>query len=266
MRDATPPILPRLHRKLRAIALYPQYKRYVQGIGPGHPLHGMKTRIVGDASADPTEFFDHYDAYAFWAASKIAARGKPVRTLDIGSTKIMGGILSAVHEVTSLVLADCSDTISRVTYVRHDASDPLPFADASFDVFTSMVALPLIGLGRYGDKLDPDSLVKLVAELKRVITRDGDLLVSMCLGHNVLNFNNGWFLTMDALKSVFAGWTIVDHLVDRQSSPRSVPIETGQRFTKDTAVESISPGDYRVIFLHLRHADEAASAATSIPT
>lgn len=45
------------------------------------------------------------------------------------------------------VLADCGDTISRVHYVRHDVADPLPFADASFDVFTSTVSLPLIGLG-----------------------------------------------------------------------------------------------------------------------
>jgi SAM-dependent methyltransferase len=263
MRDATPPILPRIHRKLRALALYPEFKRYVRGIRPGHPLHGMRTRLVGDASADPTEFFDHYDAYAFWAANKIAARGKPLRTLDIGSTKMMGGILSAVHDVTSLVLADCSDTISRVTYVRHDASDPLPFADATFDAFTSMVALPLVGLHRYGDKLDPDSLVKLVAELKRVIRPDGDLLVSMCLGHDVLNFNNGWFLTMDSLRRVFSGWAIVDHLVDRQSSPRSVPQPTGQRFTKDTSLETIPTNDYRVIFLHLRHASAAGSIAAS---
>lgn len=252
MRDATPPLIGRVHRKLRAIALYPQYKRYVDGIGIGHPLHGMQTRIVGDASADPTEFFDHYDAYAHWAARKIFARGAPLKTLDIGSTKMMNGILSAVHDVTALVLADCSDSISRVRYVRHDACDPLPFPDASFDVFTSMVALPLIGLARYGDKLDPDALVKLVAELKRVMRPDGDMLVSMCLGHNVLNFNNGWFMDMDALRRVFKGWTIVDHLVDFQSSPRSLGNDTGKRFSSDTSIESIPATDYRVIFLHLR--------------
>jgi SAM-dependent methyltransferase len=264
MRDATPPILPRLYRKLRAVALYPKFRQYVDGIGPDHPFHGMQMRVVGDASADPTEFFDHYDAYACWASRKIFARGRPLKTLDIGSTKIMGGILSAVHNVTSLVLADCGDSISRVTYVKHDASDPLPFPDNSFDAFTSMVALPLIGLARYGDKLDPNSLVKLIAELKRVIKPDGDVLVSMCLGHNVLNFNNGWFLTMDALKRAFVGWTVVDHLVDRQSSPRSVPIMTDRRFTQDTSTETIAAGDYRVIFLHLRHADAPACGDTVI--
>ena len=263
MRDATPPLLGRVHRKLRSIALYPQYRRYVDGIGTDHPLHGMQTRVVGDASADPTEFFDHYDAYAHWAANKIFARGEPVKTLDIGSTKMMSGILSAVHDVTALVLADCSDSISRVRYVRHDASDPLPFADASFDVFTSMVALPLIGLGRYGDRLDPNALIKLVAELKRVMKPDADLLISMCLGHNVLNFNNGWFLDMDSLRRVFTGWAIVDHLVDFQSSPRSLGNGTAQRFSADTSIETIPAGDYRIIFLHLRRAD--GSVAPTAP-
>lgn len=265
MRDATPPLWPRVRRKLRSLALYPQFRRYVEGIGPDSPLHGLRTRIVGDASADPTEFFDHYDAYAFWATQKIFARGRPLKTLDVGSTKIMNGMLSAVHDVTSLVLADCSDSISRVRYVRHDASDPLPFPDASFDVFTSMVALPLIGLARYGDRLDPNSLMKLVAELKRVIKPDGDIIVSMCLGHNVLNFNNGWFLTMETLRRVFEGWAVVDHLVDLQSSPRSVPDRPDQRFTRDTDISRIPETDYRVIFLHLRH-DERKNSLSSMGT
>jgi SAM-dependent methyltransferase len=266
MRDATPPLLSRIRRKLRALALIPVLREYAAGMAANHPFHGMQMRVVGDASEDPTEFFDHYDAYAFWASNKIFARGRPVATLDLGSTKIMNGILSAVHDVTSLVLADCSDSISRVRYVRHDASDPLPFPDASFDFFTSMVALPLIGLNRYGDKLDPNSLVKLVRELTRVMKPDGELLVSMCLGHNILNFNNGWFVDMPALERVFVGWQIVDHLVDRQSSPSSVPIETGQRFSTDTSLEKIPANDYRVIFLHLRKLNSVAPLPTSNPT
>jgi hypothetical protein len=78
---------------------------------------------------------------------------------------MMNGILSATHDFTSLVLADCGDRLSNVNYVRHDVSDALPFPDHSFDVFTSMVSLPLVGMARYGDRLDPDCLIRLVAEL-----------------------------------------------------------------------------------------------------
>lgn len=252
MRDAAPPILNRLYRKLRKLTLYPRYREYVAGIGSGHPLHGIPARMVGDASADPTEFFDHYDAFAYWASRRIFERGGRLRTLDIGSTKMMNGILSALHDVTALVLADCGDRISGVRYVRHDVADRLPFDDAGFDVFTSMVSLPLVGLARYGDRLDPDCLVHLVGELDRVMKPDGELLVSMCLGPNVLNFNNGWFFDLPTLQRLFAGWRIVDRLVDRKSSPYGDTVDPSQRFTTDASIDGIAFGDYRVVFLQLR--------------
>lgn len=260
MRDARPPLAYRVLRKLRKFTLQPMHRRYMSVIGPSHPLHGIPSRVTGDASADPTEFFDHYDAFASWAARKIFARGAPLKTLDLGSVKMMNGVLAAVHDVTSLVLADCGDRISDVKYVRHDASDQLPFADASFDAFTSMVSLPLVGLARYGDRLNADCLPGLVAELGRVMKPDGELLISMCLGKNVLNFNNGWFFDMPTLQRLFAGWTIVDHLVDLKSSPYGDSLSAEQRFSKDPSVEGIRFGDYRVIFLHLRRASAVAAS------
>jgi SAM-dependent methyltransferase len=251
MRDAAPPLLNRVYRKLRKLVFFPKYTRYISGITSGHPLHGIPSRLKGDASGDPTEFFDHYDAFAYWAAKKLFARGIRLKTLDVGSAKMMNGILSAAHDVTSLVLADCGDRLSNVNYVQHDVADSLPFPEHSFDVFTSMVSLPLVGLARYGDRLDPDCLVKLVAELGRVMKPDGELLISMCLGKNVLNFNNGWFFDMPTMERLFGGWTVVDRLVDQKSSPYGDSVVPSQRFTTDTSVDKIRFGDYRVVFLHL---------------
>jgi hypothetical protein len=256
MRDAAPAWTERVYRKLRAVALRPQLAGYLAGMTPSNPLRGIPARVVGDASADPTEYFDHYDAFAAWAAQRIFARPGRLNTLDVGSVKLMNGVLAAAHDVTSLVLADCGDRISAVRYVRHDVADPLPFPAASFDVFTSMVSLPLVGLGRYGDRMDPNCLPRFVAELGRVMKADADLLISMCLGPNVLNFNNGWFLDMPTILRVFDGWHVVDHLVDTQSSPRTTPSD-GERFSKDTSVDGIAPGDYRVVFLHFRRGGRA---------
>jgi hypothetical protein len=256
MRDAPPPWTERAYRKLRAVSLRPQLARYLAGMTPSHPLRGIPARVVGDASADPTEFFDHYDAFAAWAAQRIFARPGRLKTLDVGSVKLMNGVLAAAHDVTSLVLADCGDRISTVRYVRHDIADPLPFPAHSFDVFTSMVSLPLVGLGRYGDRVDPNCLPRFVGELGRVMKSDADLLVSMCLGRNVLNFNNGWFLDMPTIHRLFDGWRVVDHVVDMQSSPRGVP-PGDERFSKETSVDDIALGNYRVVFLHFRR-DSAA--------
>jgi hypothetical protein len=83
----------------------------------------------------------------------------------------------------------------------------------------------------------------------------------MCLGKNVLNFNNGWFFDMDTIARLFSGWTVVDRLVDCMSSP-DAPLERGaQRFSQDASVEQIRFGDYRVVFLHLKRVGAAHTTA-----
>ena len=250
MRDAPHMLIYRAYKKFSALLLYPQLRKYRAGINAAHPLFGVPTRMVGDASANPTEFFDHYDAFGYWVAKKLSGKTGRQSTLDIGSVKLMNAMLSASHDVTALVLADCGDQISSVKYIKHDVSDRLPFGDNVFDVFTSSVSLPLVGLGRYGDKLNPACLPHLIDELDRVMKAEADLLISMCLGRNVLNFNNGWFLDMPTIEKLFPNWRVVDHLVDNQSSPKGWP-ESKERFTRDTSVEGGKIGNYRVIFLHL---------------
>jgi SAM-dependent methyltransferase len=262
MRDATPSIVERVYRKLRTVVILPQFRRYVAGIDQGHPLHGLRAKIVGDASADGTEFFDHYDAYAAWAAQRIFARGTRLKTLDVGSVKMMNAVLAAAHDVTSLVLADCGDRVSSVRYIVHDVADKLPFADATFDVFTSMVALGLVGLGRYGDRVDPDCLVNLIAELDRVMKPNADLVVSVCFGRNALHFNNTWLFDIPTIERLFGNWRIVDRLVDRKSSPAALKLEFAERFSSDSSVADMPQGTYRVIFLHLKRKGATTAART----
>jgi SAM-dependent methyltransferase len=252
MRDVAPPLLHHAWRKLRRLTLYPTCKRYLSVIGETHPLHGIDTRATGDASADPTEFFDHCDAFAALAAQEFFDCNAPMRTLGLGRTTMMNGILSAAHDVTSLVLVDCGDRISRVRHVHHDVSDASPFADASFGVFASMVTLPLVGLARYGDRLNPDCPINLVAEWGRVMKPDGELLVSTCLGKNVLNFNNGWYFDMPTMQRIFGDWVIADDLLDLKSSPCGDLVDFAHRISREASVDQIRHGDDRVAFLHLR--------------
>lgn len=85
---------------------------------------------------------------------------------------------------------------------------------------------------------------------------DADVLVSMSLGKNLLNFNNSWFLDLPTVERLFAGW----QLVDRASGPGSECFETGDGFTKDASVDTLPFGDYLLIFLHFRHAPAGQSA------
>jgi hypothetical protein len=171
---------------------------------------------------------------------------------------MQSAMLSANHDVTSLVLADCRDTFSAVKYVRGDISDRLPFANGSFDCLTSSATLQLVGLGRYGDRLNADCLPEFLREVDRVMTVSAELFVSMCFGPNLLAFNNSWFLDMDYLRKVFAGWTLDDALVDTWSSPKrnDYTRRPEQRVVPPSEVPAIAVGDYRVIFCRFRRARE----------
>ena len=226
-----------------------QLDAYLGAMSVDNPLRGLPARIVGDASSDPTEFFTHYDAFGYWIAERLGRTNRNRRILDIGSPKTQNAILSASHDVTAVVLADCSDRFSAVTYVQHDVTQPLPFAAGSFDFFTSTVALPLVGLGRYGDRVDANAIPNLISELGRVMSDDAELLVSMAVGPSVLVFNNHWCLDLETIRRLFKGWRLVDAVADNWSSPRvGADGDASQRFMRPEQLPVIQSGDYRVIF------------------
>jgi len=229
----------RLRRKLR------EYKRLMRS---DHPMANFPVACRADVSADPKEFFSHYDAYAFWAAKKINGIGGGAKILDVGNRKMANAMNSVSNDVTAIVLADCEDSISNVNYVIHDISRPLPFGDHTFDIFTSLASLNIAGLSRYGDKLDPYTLVNFIGELDRVMKKRSDILVSLCLGRNFLSFNNGWFFDFETLCGLFSKWRLLDFLIDNNSVPNPRPYQ--ERFTRDIDLDSYPEGEYRVIFMH----------------
>lgn len=250
MKDAPPPLFNRARRKLRSFFMRSELDAYLATMSPDNPLKGLPVRIVGDASSDPTEFFTHYDAFGYWVADKLARTSSRQRILDIGSPKAQNAILSAYHDVTAVVLADCSDRFSAVQYVRHDVTRALPFPAGAFSCLTSTVALQLIGLGRYGDRVDANCLPNLISELRRVMADNATLFLSLALGPSMLAFNNQWCFDLETIARLFKGWRLVDTMVDDWSSPRGgFEGDASRRFVRPEHLPSvIAEGDYRVVF------------------
>jgi hypothetical protein len=78
-----------VRRKLRGLFLGGTLKRFQAAIAPASPLRDVPARIVGDASADPTETIDHYDAFASWSGERIMKRSQRLAILDVGSKKML---------------------------------------------------------------------------------------------------------------------------------------------------------------------------------
>ena len=58
----------------------------------------------------------------------------------------------------------------------------LPFEDNSIESLSCMHVIEHIGLGRYGDPLDPQGDLKAISELKRVLKPGGQLLFVVPVG------------------------------------------------------------------------------------
>jgi hypothetical protein len=65
----------------------------------------------------------------------------------------------------------------------------MPFGDRSLESLSCLHVAEHIGLGRYGDPLDPGGTVKAAAELQRVLREQGQLLFSLPVGRPRVCFN-----------------------------------------------------------------------------
>jgi len=65
----------------------------------------------------------------------------------------------------------------------------MPYSDNSIVSLSCLHVAEHIGLGRYGDPLDPEGTLKATRELIRVLARGGDLYFSLPVGKPRLCFN-----------------------------------------------------------------------------
>jgi SAM-dependent methyltransferase len=128
--------------------------------------------VVGHTPVDPTYFYQDT-----WAARKIF-EAHPAFHVDIGSTALLVGVLAQFTAVCSLDIRPLSVKLAGLSPCRGNGLS-LPLASASVKSLSSLCVLEHIGLGRYGDSLDPTGSERAARELQRVLAPGGDLYVSV---------------------------------------------------------------------------------------
>lgn len=174
-------------RYLRFLSDFETFRRMMAACGERFPLR-WKDRKPCTGDGDSTHGFDrHYVYHPAWAA-RILAETRPEYHVDISSTLSFSAMLSAfipVHycefRTVDVRLSDLS--CSSANLVK------LPFADEGVSSLSCMHVIEHIGLGRYGDKLDPNGDLAAVAELKRVLAVGGSLLFVVPVGKPRIEFN-----------------------------------------------------------------------------
>ena len=105
-----------------------------------------------------------------WAA-RILANTLPSKHVDISSSVYFNTLVSAFIPIDFYDYRPLKISLPGLRAGYADLNK-LPFKDNSIPSLSCMHVIEHIGLGRYGDPLDPEGDLKAIAELKRVISRD----------------------------------------------------------------------------------------------
>lgn len=135
-----------------------------------------------DAGVSGTGFYQNV-----WAFRLIFESG-PAKHIDIGSNSLLIGILSNITHVTFIDIRPLNVNLDNLEFKQGDILN-LPFDNETISSMSCLHTIEHIGLGRYGDKLDPKGSENAIKELRRVLAPGGNIYISVPVGRPRVNFN-----------------------------------------------------------------------------
>lgn len=157
--------------------------------------------VLSDKTAT-TSFDAHYIYHPAWAA-RIIAQTRPSLHIDVSSTLNFCAIVSAFVPVEFYDYRPAQLLLNNLKSNHGDLMH-LPFDKVSVESLSCMHVVEHIGLGRYGDPLDPKGDLKAIAELKRVLALGGNLLFVTPVGKPTIRFNAHRIYSYDQIVSYFS--------------------------------------------------------------
>jgi len=149
-----------------------------------------------------TGFDRHYVYHTSWAARKVKEIN-PLLHVDIGSSLYFSGIVSAFIPIDFYDYRPAALVLSNLRSLKGDLHS-LPFESNSVESLSCMHTIEHVGLGRYGDPIDPDGDIKAIKELCRVLKSGGSLLFVTPVGNEtVIEWNAHRIYTYDTVIALF---------------------------------------------------------------
>jgi len=155
-----------------------------------------------------TKIDAHYFYVNGWAMRRIMDNHS-IQHVDIGSETMFVNLLSAVLPVTFVDYRPLGMHMQGLINRSGDILN-LPFVDSSVDSLSCLHVAEHIGLGRYGEPLNPHGTQQACAELKRVLADGGNLYFALPVGKPRVCFNAHRIHDSKAIIDYFAGLELVE--------------------------------------------------------
>ena len=111
----------------------------------------------------------------------------------------------------------------------------LPFADSTVKCLTSLHVIEHIGLGRYGDPVDPEGYKKAAREIMRVMDKGGRFILGTPVGRERLCFDAHRVFCPKTITSLFSELELIKFsLID----------DKGDQIYENAAFENAMNCDY----------------------
>jgi len=163
-------------------------------------LHDRTSRTV----IDP-----HYFYTNGWAMRRIVAQ-RPAQHVDIASQTMFANLLSAVLPVTFVDYRPLEARMEGLTNRSGDILN-LPLDNGSVESLSCLHVAEHIGLGRYGDPLNPYGTRLACNELQRVLAAGGNLYIALPIGKARVCFNAHRIHAAITIVEYFSGLDLVEY-------------------------------------------------------
>jgi hypothetical protein len=199
------------HEVTGSLAYLRDWRTYNRKLAPSSRFRARLSDMapyVMDRYQDAGVARGHYFHQDLWVAKQVF-RANPPEHWDIGS-RIDGFIahLLVFRDVHVVDIRALDSSVPGLIFHRGDLT-ALDLPTKSVQSLSCLHAMEHVGLGRYGDKVDPDGCFHGMKELARILAPEGRLYFSVPIGRERAQFNAHRIFDPESILACFPALTLI---------------------------------------------------------
>lgn len=180
-------------RPLIGFLYLPRFLKYWIAYAKQSRIHNTTPVTLVDIQPCLGDWTSHtpFDAHYFYQGAWLARRLKTHSVtdhVDIASSALTISVLSAMVNTTFVDYRPLKAKLSGLNCIAGDVLN-LPFETNSVPSLSCLHVIEHIGLGRYGDPINPKGSIEAALELERIVSPGGKFYLALPIGVERICFN-----------------------------------------------------------------------------